>query len=181
MSQSAMQITAEQISNQIVRMLQIDTPMKAYDIFKSPIETNNFIIRLSKDKTPVLVIKDKTLLNKFKCLTQAYEYPKTMRYEAYVTLPEREDDIYRIYKQWVIEEFGEEFYKNGSPLWSDKDKPFNRCCSLDGYFKIDEIGSVPHHIRTALYSGLIFTNEHPEKPIYVYDWSSKQFIKYDLI
>jgi hypothetical protein len=179
MTQTTEQHTAEQLSNQIVKMLQRDVPMRVYDFFKSTIETDNFKIHMCAEEKPVLEIKDKTLIKDLKRLISEYEYPQLV-----VSEQEELDSkkyLLEVYERWITEEFGKEYYPD---VFECKNESM-RCANRSGYnnkrFSIDGIINLPFHIERALNRELIFINEHPKKVVYYYDKPSNQFTRCKLI
>jgi hypothetical protein len=199
--------SAEQFSNQIVQMLQNDkflSSMSVYDTLKSRVSnTDHFTIYMDSAKETTLQIKNKALLSNLKHTTEEYEYPKLMCSETDKTDIDYSEDLNKVYKQWVMEEFGDEFYRDelltettdskavynpfaqlpasSNSTCPSKERIFNRKCHLDGYFNIKDLKTVPVHIRTALYAGKIFKNEHPKKPIYMYDSVLNQFTRCKIV
>jgi hypothetical protein len=174
-----MQRTPEQISNEIVQMMQTDEILQPekniFGVLRLPImDTSYFEFNLHADPRPSLRVKDQSLMNNFKSLSsQDYNFPKLLS-DYYAP-------THKLYIQWVTEEFGEEFGELFcKELMLDPTREI--CCLTDTCDIYNRwLGPMhiytPVHIQTAIFHGKVFENDHPAKPTYIYDYATDQFTR----
>jgi hypothetical protein len=165
--------TAEHLANQFIDMMNNDIFPLYQLLIKREVETTNFYMILPDYGLPKVIFKNKEFLKNFIHLTKTYHYPR-------LVLENEDDDLKMIYKQWVIEEFGEEFYKpnyKGDLSYTVnndvsnnvlKIEYINRSHGINWHFSIPEIeNNVPFHIFLAISTGKKLPKEHPERATYM--------------
>jgi hypothetical protein len=161
-----MALTAEKVSNQVVKMLKNDKICHFSDGVK---ETNNFRTYIDNGNT-ILEIKDKTLLGKLKHLVEGYKYPQLLVKRNELPNVDHKQDLIYIYKQWVLEEYGKKHYPCAYEGFAHTENTIFYDRNCDGNTIIKGINSMPFHIEYAIRCRLTFENEYPRKGIYKYEY-----------
>jgi hypothetical protein len=131
-------------------------------------ETPRFIFNIQTYKQGGMKIKDADFLNKFEYLSRSYPYP--------IVLPTgTNEDNNIVYKQWVCEYFGEDYYYGKNTM--NRVVTYNRESKFPEWMGMEDIGfTVPVHVLNAVILGKKFDLMVGVEPVKYYTYKKGKYV-----